>query len=172
MGVGEVQQLYAYNRWANARIVSAVAALSAEQRHRDLASSHRSVYGTLAHILWGEWLWLGRWQGTAPPGPSPLACDDLPALRVRWGEVEHEQLAFLAQLIDSELERRVTYENPPGVAWTYALRHMLQHVVNHSTYHRGQVVVLLRQLGASTVATDLLVFFDETVSGATVPPGA
>ena len=157
-----IRLLYAYNRWANARTLSAAAALRPEQLHKDLGTSHRSVFGTLAHILWGEWRWLSRWLAPAPtPGPDPLVCADLPALRARWAEVEQVQAAFLGHMTEAVLGKLATYENPPGTPWRYPLQQMLQHVVNHSTYHRGQVTTLLRQLGGGPVATDFLVFIDE-----------
>lgn len=160
--VETIRFLYAYNRGANARSLGAAAALSPEQLQRDLGTSHRSVLGTLTHILWAEWRWLGRWTAPAPaPDPHPLACTDLPALVVRWREVERAQGAFIDGLSDEALGVLRTYENPPGTAWTYPLWQMMQHLVNHSTYHRGQVTTLLRQLGASAPATDLLVFVDE-----------
>ena len=157
----EIRYLYAYDRWANARALDAADVLTAEQLHRDLRTSHGSVFGTLAHILWAEWRWLGRWPGAPAPGADPLACTDLPSLRGRWTVLEQSQREFLAGVTDGALDRAVSYENPPGRVWTYPLGQMLQHVVNHSTYHRGQVITLLRQLGAAVVATDFLVFIDQ-----------
>ena len=157
-----IRLLYEYNRWANARLLAAATALTPEQLHRDLGTSHASVFGTVAHILWAEWRWLGRWLSPLPsPGPDPLTCTDLVALRARWAELEPVQADFVSQLTDVPLTRPVTYENPPGTAWTYPLGHMLRHVVNHSSYHRGQVITLLRQLRMPVVATDFLVFIDE-----------
>ncbi len=162
MRTDDIRFLYAYNRWANAKTLGATDVLTTEQLHRDLGTSHGSVFGTLAHILWSEWRWLGRWLAPGEtPGADPLDTKDLPALRARWAEVESLQTAFLGQVTDAALRRPITYENPPGTAWTYPLAQMLQHVVNHSTYHRGQVTTLLRQLGAVPVTTDLLVYVDE-----------
>ena len=56
---------------------------------------------------------------------------------------------------------RIPYENLRGQRFEYALGHMMQHVVNHSSYHRGQVVTLLRQLGRTPPNTDFLEYFDE-----------
>jgi len=159
--LSQIQLLYAYNRWANARLVSAAASLSPELLNRDLAVSYRSVFGTLQHLLWAEWRWLGRWQMRAPAGRDPLECRDLVALRERWSEIEGEQLEFLQRLSTTDLDRSISYDNPPGTRWTYQLRHMLQHLVNHSTYHRGQVAAMLRQLDVTPPATDLLVYLDE-----------
>jgi len=74
--------------------------------------------------------------------------------------VENEQQAFLENLNDELLNTRVSYENLEGHRWEYSLAHMMQHVVNHSSYHRGQVAAFLRQLGQTPSATDLLVFLD------------
>jgi uncharacterized damage-inducible protein DinB len=157
----ECRFLYAYDRWANAKVLAAAAVLTPEHLGRDLRTSHGSVFGTLAHILWAEWRWLGRWPGAPAPGPDPLASTDLPSLRARWSALEGSQAEFLGGVTDAVLGRPVSYENPPGRVWTYSLGQMLQHVVNHSTYHRGQVITLLRQLGAAVVATDFLVFIDQ-----------
>ncbi len=161
MDLSHVQLLYGYNRWANGRLLAAAATLVPELLTRDLAVSHRSVWGTLQHIAWGEWLWLGRWRIHTPTGLNPQGCRDLAALRTRWAEIEREQLEFLQRLTAPDLKRPVTYDNPPGTRWTYDLGHMLQHLVNHSTYHRGQVAAMLRQLGTIPPATDYLVYFDE-----------
>lgn len=162
MTPSDVQVLYAYNRWANDRTLRAVAPVPDDQLRRDLGGSHRSVWGTLLHIAWGEWLWLGRWEGPSRgPGADPTTCPDLSALLTCWGQMADAQQAFVQSLSAADLERAITYENPPGVRWTYSLRQMLQHVVNHSSYHRGQVTNMLRQLRFPAVPTDFLVYFDE-----------
>ncbi|HZM14848.1 MAG TPA: DinB family protein [Candidatus Krumholzibacteria bacterium] len=163
MNVADAKALQAYNQWANGRILGAVAELAPEQLRRAVATSHGSVWGTLVHIVRAEWRWLGRWQRASSPGPlDPEKCADLPSLRAFWMELEKAQRRFVEQLTDSALEEPLSYENPPGVTWTYPLSDMVRQVVNHSTYHRGQVTTLLRQLGGTPVATDWLVFRDET----------
>ena len=170
MTPSEVRQLYAYNQWANRRLAEAASALPPELLTRDLATSFHSVLGTLQHIAWGEWRWLGRWQGRPSTRPSPLECPDLRSLRLRWVEIEREQLEFLERLTADDLERPISYENPPGTTWTYTLAEMLQHVVNHSTYHRGQIAAMLRQLGTAPPPTDYLIYFDELAAGQAATP--
>jgi len=160
----DVQLLYAYNRWANARLLDASSLLPDELLRRDVASSYRSIFETLRHIAWGEWLWLGRWQEQAPAGRNPLFCADLTALRPRWSEIERDQSQFISGLAPLDLDRSVSYENPAATRWTYSLRHMLHHVVNHSTYHRGQVAGMLRQAGTTPPATDFLLYLDAMTS--------
>jgi uncharacterized damage-inducible protein DinB len=162
MNAQDVRLLYAYNRWANARVLDAASRLTPEQFTKDLASSHRSVRDTLAHILAAEWIWLMRWKGTSPKALlDPAAFPDQDTLKTRWAEVEREQADFLGGVNEESLASVLGYVNQRGEEWRYPLWQMLQHVVNHSTYHRGQAVTLLRQLGEEPAPTDFLVFFDE-----------
>jgi uncharacterized damage-inducible protein DinB len=161
MNKDDVQLLYEYNRWANARILEAVSTLNAEQFMRNLGSSHRSVRDTLVHIMSGEWIWLKRWQGQSPKSMfDPADFPSLAALRAKWTEVESEQMDFVHSVTEVSLKKHVAYENIQGETWRYSLEHMMQHLVNHSTYHRGQVTTMLRQLGAEPTATDFLIFLD------------
>ncbi len=165
MDVADLRDLYAYNRWANDQAMGAAERLTQPQFIHDTRSSFPSIRDTLAHILGAEWIWLERWHGRSPRALlSASGFSTAGALRQRWAEVEAGQHAFLAALTADALLRRIAYINTKGERWEYALRHMLVHVVNHSTYHRGQITTMLRQLGATPVATDLLAFYDD-VSG-------
>ena len=162
MNIDEIRTLNTFNRWATNRLLGAAALLSPADLTRDLGTSHGSVRGTLVHILWAEWIWLQRWRGESPK--RVFAQDEYPgvdAIESRWRDVERDQQDFIAALTDDRLNARLSYENLQGQRWEYSLAHMMQHVVNHSSYHRGQVVTLLRQLGQTPPGTDFLVFFDE-----------
>lgn len=162
MNIGDIQTLYAYNRWANRRLLAAARLVELQDFMRDLGASHGSLRGTLVHILWGEWLWLRRWRGESPKRLSiQEEFPDPDSLELGWAEVERDQMNFIVGLTDEHLSARVSYENLQGRRWEYSLAHMMQHVVNHSSYHRGQVVTLLRQLGQTPPAMDFLVFFDD-----------
>jgi uncharacterized damage-inducible protein DinB len=161
MNLKDVQLLYEYNRWANARVLDAVSKLTAEQFSQDMGNSFSSVRDTLTHIMSAEWIWLQRWKGSSPKAMlDPAAYPHLDVLRVRWAEIVQEQTAFVNGLPETSLETVIAYVNTKGETWRYPLGHMLQHVVNHSSYHRGQVTTLLRQLGAEAASTDFLLFFD------------
>jgi uncharacterized damage-inducible protein DinB len=158
----DIRLLYAYNRWANARVLAAAAQLTAEQFTRELGGSFASVRDTLVHILSAEWIWLMRWKGSSPKALFEAAqFSTLEALRARWAEVEAEQADFVARVTAESLRALIDYLNTRGESWRYPLGRMLQHVVNHSSYHRGQVITLLRQLGAAAVSSDYLLYFDD-----------
>jgi uncharacterized damage-inducible protein DinB len=167
MDVEDFRLLFDYNSWANHRALDACSKLSAEQFTRDLGSSFRSVRDTLAHIYGAEWLWLERWHGRIPSAlPSPADSPDFASLRARWAEHERNLNAYIGSLTPSELQRIIKYENTKGIPFEGPIGPMLQHVINHSTYHRGQITTMLRQLGASAVSTDLIGFYRERAAQA------
>lgn len=80
------------------------------------------------------------------------------ACRERWKEIED---GYLSLVKNADLDEDVTYINRHGNQYTYSIGKILLHNANHSTYHRGQIVTLLRQVGAKPAVTDYLVFIDE-----------
>jgi uncharacterized damage-inducible protein DinB len=155
-----IKDLYAYNRWANHRVLDATSRLSPEAFTKDLGSSFPSVRDTLVHIVSAEWVWLSRWRGNSPSGvPDSWDVSTFEAVRANWAAVERDQEAFISGLTREALGQKLAYRNTRGEAFEQPLWQMLRHVVNHSTYHRGQVVTLLRQVGAEVVSTDLILFY-------------
>ncbi|MGH9728628.1 MAG: DinB family protein [Candidatus Acidiferrales bacterium] len=160
MTIDDTRLLYDYNSWANHRVLNACAALAPGQLTRNLGSSFPSVRDTLTHIMLAEWMWLERWLGRSPTFPPGDFCD-LASIHSRWQEIEGDLNAFIRKLSAADLDRVVEYKNTKGHAFSNPMWQMLQHLVNHGTYHRGQITTLLRQLGASPVATDMIAFYRE-----------
>jgi uncharacterized damage-inducible protein DinB len=161
--LNEFLELFAYNAWANRKIFDAAAALPEDLYTRDLKSSHGGIHGTLAHIVWAEQLWLHRWLSR----PNPAVAQgkdlrDLGAVRARWEEVEAERRAFLEGLREEQLDETRVVKPSTGGEYVHTLAQMIRHTVDHSTYHRGQVVTLLRQVGAVPPNTGLIVFYRRT----------
>jgi len=159
--MGELD-LFRYNRWANERLLDAAAALTDEEFDRDLKSSFPSVRATLSHIAGAEWVWLNRWKGLSPTGfPTDRSDATLNDLRSFYDDNWTEQQQFLAALDDEGLERIIEYRNIKGTAFSSPLLPLLRHMINHSTYHRGQLVTMIRQLGYPVPNTDLVAWYRE-----------
>src|SRR5712691_1069477 len=166
MTVAEVQALFAYNAWANRRIFAALRALPAEQYFLDLKSSHGGIHGTLCHIVWAEQLWLHRRLGKpAPAVPQGKDLASLAHVRARWDEVEAERGSFLRDLTESKLRDTIAIKPTTGGEYRHSFGDMLRHVVGHSSYHRGQVITLMRQLGVKPPSTGLILFCREHATG-------
>ena len=157
--------LFDYNYWARDRQLQVCAALTQEQFLRPMGSSYSSLRDTLAHLVGAEWVWLERWRGRSPTAAEAqeFAAEKFPtlgAIEARWRAVEQDMRAYLAGLAEEALALPLTYTNLKGETWTYPLWQTLFHIVNHQTYHRGQVTTLLRQLGAQAASIDYLVAYD------------
>lgn len=160
MTLAYLRALVDFHYWARDRMLQAVSVLDAVQYSRAVNGSFGSVRETLNHIYGAEVVWLRRWQGESPtafPGQPP---ESVAALRAAWKQQERALRAFVATLDEQSIHRVVAYRSLAGVAGESAIWEMLVHVVNHATYHRGQVTTLLRQLGAVPPAsTDLIAYF-------------
>jgi uncharacterized damage-inducible protein DinB len=157
MTVEEARELFAYGEWANGRMFAAAEGLAPEQLGAQVTSSFPSVRETLGHIVLAEWVWLRRWRGESPAAPPGWAAgSSLTELRSRLRAVEDERGRYLAGLSDADLERIVEYRTMAGEAHADTLALLIRHVVNHSTYHRGQAATQLRQLGQAPPGTDLV----------------
>ncbi len=161
MTVQDLRTLLDYHYWARDRMLDALDSLTAEQLNRDLGSSFKSIRETVAHLYAAEWAWHQRWQGQSPTALlSPDLFPDLAAIRRQWTAHEGKMRAFLDGLDDDAIARPIDYTLLSGAAGSSPLWQMLQHVVNHASYHRGQVTTMLRQLGVPPAKSmDLIAFY-------------
>jgi uncharacterized damage-inducible protein DinB len=158
--------LFDFNAWANRRILDGCDTLTAEQFTRDLQSSFPSIRDTLAHITGAEWIWNERWHGVSPTAPPDwLKTDDRVALGERLGAIDRQLIEYVASLTAADLERVCEYRNLSGQSSAQPLWQPIQHLANHGSYHRGQIVTMLRQLGAQPPHTDLILFYREREKG-------
>jgi uncharacterized damage-inducible protein DinB len=149
MTLDDLHALLDFHYWARDRALDAAAMLTPEQFMRDLGGSFKSVRDTLFHIYWADWVWYQLWHGTFPTQTLPTdQFEDVDTIRRAWTELESKARAFLVAQAGPDAHRVVRYTRPDGSAAAFPFAHMIQHLVNHGTYHRGQLTMLLRQLGA------------------------
>jgi uncharacterized damage-inducible protein DinB len=170
MDRSDIKQLFSYTEWANDLAMEAAARLPDEHLRRDFNISHRSILETLLHMAGAEWIWLERWHGRSPRKEEAWslwttdACCDLNALKERWSGLIDQRTRFVSELEDSKLGEDLAFKLLSGDPSSMQLVHQMQHVVNHSTMHRGQVVGMIRQLGLEPPATDLIFYLRRDVS--------
>ena len=156
-----LRNFFAFGRWANRMIIESVAALTPEEYARPIGGSFGSVQGTLAHLCGADWVWLERFHGRSPRAmPEGDDFMALEALARKWREVEVGQDTFIATLTQERMTEPLSYVSFAGDSFTRELGDALLHLANHGTYHRGQVVTLLRQLGRKAASTDYLRYID------------
>jgi len=158
----DLQALVDYHYWARDRILEAVEPLSPEQFTRDLGNSFASIRDTLAHMYGADWIWCARWEGDSPSAlPDANQFATLADVRDTWTRHEQQVRAALARFGDQGVDTLVAYTRN-GQRHAEPFWQTLQHLVNHGSYHRGQVTTLLRQLGvAPPKSVDLIAFYRE-----------
>ena len=161
MDLADVRSLVDYHYWARDRALDAAAALGVDEFTRDLGSSFRSVRDTLTHTYAAEWAWCSRWNGQSPTSlVPPDTFPDVSSLKIRWAALETDVRAVVERMGTAGLDTIIDYKMINGDARASVFWHMLQHVVNHASYHRGQVTTMLRQLGAKPPQSmDLITFY-------------
>ena len=164
MNLSDIRHLFDYTEWANELALNAAAELSDEDCRRDFKISHCSIFATLLHMAGAEWIWLERWLGRSPAGKEAWSlwttdsCADLLVLKQRWREVIERRAKFISELEEPGLAAELSFKLLSGDPSTLRLVDQMQHVVNHATLHRGQVVGMIRQLDIAPPATDLLFY--------------
>jgi uncharacterized damage-inducible protein DinB len=167
LNASTARELLLYMLWADRQVMAAVRQVREEDLTRDAGVSFKSILGTLAHILGSERMWLSRFLGVSLDRvPSIQDFPDLMSWIMGWEETASQLEAFLAGLTDEQLATPLTWTNTRGESHTHPLWHPVSHMVNHATYHRGQVISLLRQMGYAVPETDLIVYFYERAAGA------
>jgi uncharacterized damage-inducible protein DinB len=153
----ELLELLDYQRWATTKTLDVSAKLTDEQLHRDLGSSFKSVFETLVHVYGADRAWLGRLEGQSPSRPNPSDYPSLEALRETWEVVLDGWKTKVSKFENPKLE--IHYKSYDGLPFSSSLEEIVKHVVNHGTYHRGQVAAMQRMLGCEAVGTDLIGFY-------------
>ena len=148
-----ILHLFKYNEWANRRAIASL---------KDPANQNAKAVRALAHLLIAERTWLARmltnqdttgfdfWQGTALDECEQLA-----------EEVARGFAEFFDGLTEQKLDAIATYKNSKGVEYQTSYRDILQQVLMHSTYHRGQVAMAVRAEGGTPPYTDYIAFVRE-----------
>jgi len=170
MDLSDIKNLLNYTEWANDLAIDAADKLPEESLRRDVGISHSSIFGTLVHMAGAEWIWLERWHGHSPTKAeawsrwSMESCADLVRLKECWTELINQRTRYVSELDEATLAAELPFRLLSGDPSSMPLINQMQHVVNHATMHRGQVVGMIRQLGIEPPATDLLFYLRREIS--------
>lgn len=170
MNLQDIRRLFDYTEWANDLAMEAADQLPDEDLRRNVGVSHQSIFGTLLHMAGAEWIWLERWHGRSPAKAdawsmwTPESCADLATLNDRWSDVIERRAKLIMTVAEDRLVAELPFKLLSGDPSSMPLVDQMQHVVNHATMHRGQIVGMIRQLGIEPPATDLIFFLRREIS--------
>lgn len=150
-----------YNLWANTKFTEALKSIGLPLLDQEIKSSFPSLRKTVHHIWAAEAVWYKRLHGESPPSlPEPT--NDFPEFAKLLSSCSQSFIDLLKNKDENFLVQVRAYKDTRGNTHSNMHWQMIMHCMNHSTFHRGQLITMLRQVGATTVpTTDLIVYFRE-----------
>lgn len=149
-----------YHIWANEQFYKVLRSLEDDQLKATVSSSFSSLFATILHMWDAESIWWQRVQGKSPVQVPSKNFQDTPLKAMEALLMQgHVWKEWLNAKPDEELLASFSYTNLKGQAFENPLNHLLLHLYNHGTYHRGQLVTILHQLGHTSIPpTDFIVW--------------
>jgi uncharacterized damage-inducible protein DinB len=145
-------QLSAYHVWANRLLFDAINQLPEEKQKQEMPSSFKTLYTTLLHMYDAESIWWQRMKLQERISiPSENFNGDLKELGNSLLHQNRQWNEWIANANTHQLEHVFHYQNSKKEQFKQPIYQMLIHVFNHGTYHRGQLVNILRQLGEEKI---------------------
>lgn len=143
-----LKQYAAYNIWASQRIMDVILALPQEKQQAEVVSSFPTLYKTVLHMLDAESIWWQRMKLqeriVVPSENFTGTMQELVSTLLHQAKQWEE---WIGSTPESSFDHVFQYYNRKKEHFKMPLYQMLHHVFNHGTYHRGQLVTMLRQLG-------------------------
>lgn len=149
-----------FMKWADEIVLGSLLKAPADKTSADLGNSFRSMLDTLNHVYAGELVWLQRVQGQGNARLADFPSQpDTSALARAWPEVHRTWLEWAGSRSADDWNKLCVHRNSAGVESSLPYWQIVLHVVNHGSYHRGQVATMLRQSGIAPQGTDLALFY-------------
>jgi len=146
-------KLYQFNAWANQRVIQCL---------KDQQVNHEKIISLMGHIAAAEMLWLHRVKGLPKPDVKLWSNYSLEELSPMLEKADEQWLNYIQ--ITENFDRDLSYTNYTGDPFVNNVESIMIHTVNHASYHRAQVAMLLRQNGLEPVNTDFITY-DRVVLG-------
>jgi len=155
-----LQQLAGYNLWANQKILDVILSLPEEKQKAEMASSFKSLYNTVLHMWNAESIW---WQRMKLQEQIIMPMENfkgnMQELSVGLLNQNRQWVEWINNATDMALDHVFQYQSLKREQFKQPIYHMLLHVFNHGTYHRGQLINMLRQIGIEKLpATDFIAY--------------
>lgn len=165
-------QLYDYNEWANGQIFNRLSELPKDVYDKEIQSVFSAISRVLAHVYLSDLGWIEVFSGKKmeyalklqEQRKGEMESKGLEEMEARYFKLSERYKLFFSQL--EGFDKPLKIENPNGDIMETSVFEQVPHVVNHGTYHRGNITAMLRQMGFASVPTDYGLYLYLKQSGA------
>lgn len=151
-----ILQLYDYNIWANERVINHLNSLPSEIFIKQVDLGFKSIAEVIGHLVSVDEVWFARIREESPSIAVTRQFTTIEEASNYLNRLQSQIREYL--LATKDIEKRVIYKNSTGQEFENRISEIIQHVVNHGTYHRGNITTILRHLGFPGVQTDYIAF--------------
>lgn len=155
--------------WATERMLDSVAGLSAEQLAQPVVSSFPGIHVTLVHMLLSECFLISTLRQQPPEFPTPEEVPTVDRVREHWLRLRAQLREFVDQQTPETWVRTLSLNPAPDKELRLQAWQVLDELITHGTYHRGQITTMLRQVGGTPVNTDPIFFYGERLTPTGTP---
>ncbi len=165
MNVDSIKDYARYNLWANKEIAPYLEQFSSEAWNRKDDSSFGSIVDTVIHIYWAELLWTNRLNQEPAIFEYPKFQKDKEYVIEKLIRISEQFTQYVIDFSDEELLKSIEFSSMDGGSYHFARHQMIHHCINHSTYHRGQLILMMRNSGMKSVPSTNYISFLNDLNG-------
>ena len=149
-----------YSQWQNREMLKTLEPLSVEELTKDRGAFFGSIFATINHLLWGDQLWMSRFDGGPGPSVAPANHKTLTPTLAVWGaerfRTDGRILLWAESLRALDLHGDLTwYSGMAKREMSMPKAVCVMQLFNHQTHHRGQVHAMMTQAGLKPAVTDI-----------------
>ena len=148
--------MYEYNIWANERIMNHLKSLPDGIFTKEVDLGFKSIAEVIGHMISADEVWFARIKGESPPSLARTPFTSIEEASSYQNILQTQIREYL--ISTNDIEKIVNYSNTRGEEFQNSILEIMQHVVNHGTYHRGNISTILNSLGFKGILTDYIAY--------------
>lgn len=147
------EELFNFHLWRQQRIIELLKTLDTEYFSKQLSGSFGSLFIVLKHLVWAEKVWLGRVNNNEV---ATMRDQNVEGMLADWQGVTQKWISLIEKTDDTDFESSVRYFTSKGEEYHNSLFEIVIHLIDHSTYHIGQMMNAIRAFGMEPVSTNYI----------------
>jgi len=143
------KDLFKYNNWANQRVYDSIL---------NMDNINEKAVELFSHIINSQKIWLSRVTNKGDNPVHPWEISPLGQCILIANQTGFDWMRFIKETSEENLSLEIVYKNSQDKEFKSKVSDILIHVINHSTYHRGQIALIVKSSGGVPAVTDHIMY--------------